>query len=95
MMEEFHLESFAAEPTLRSLSVIKKPQLIEVANYYKLSIVSSMKKGEIKKLITVHLIDEELVPEEEIEESLLSSVDANSVELKHLEFQEREKAREA
>ena len=87
-MEEFHLESFVAEPTLQSLSLLKKPQLIEVVNYYELLIVSSMKKGEIKKLITVHLIDEELVPEEEIEEPLLSSADANLLELKCLEFQE-------
>ena len=79
MMEEFHLKSFVAKPTLRSLSLLKKSQLIEVANYYEFSIV---KKGEIKKLITVHLIDEELVMEEEIEEPLSSSVDANSLELK-------------
>ena len=92
MMEEFHLESFVAKPTLRSLSLLKKLQLID---YYELSIVSSMKKGEIKKLITVHQIDEELVPEEETEESLSSSVNANSLELKCLEFQEWEKAREA
>ena len=93
-MEEFHLESFVAEPTLRSLSLLKKPQLIEVANHYELSVVSSMKKGEIKRLITTYLIDEELVPEEDIEGQLSSSVDSSSLELKRLEFQKQEKARE-
>ena len=95
MMEEFRLESFVAEPTLRSLSLLKKPQLIEVANHYELSVVGSMKKGDIKRLITTYLIDEELVPEEDIEGQLSSSVDSSSLELKRLEFQEQEKARQA
>ena len=51
-----------------------------------------MKKREIKWLITVYLVDEELVPEEDVEEQLPDNV---ALELKRLEFQEKEKAREA
>ena len=64
-MEHFSVESFVAEPTLSLLSSLKKPQLIEIANHYELSVTGTMKKGEIKRLITVYLTDEELVPEED------------------------------
>ena len=53
-----------------------------------------MKKGEIKRLITVYLTDEELVPEEDTV-SLPATVDSSTLELKLLEFQEKEKARAA
>ena len=92
-MEPFSVNSFVAEPTLSLLNSLKKSQLTELANYYKLPVSGSMKKGEIKKLITVYLIDEELVPEEDREGQLPD--DSSTLELKHLEFQEREKAREA
>ena len=93
-MEHFSVESFVAEPTLSLLSSLKKPQLIEIANHYELSVTGTMKKGEIKRLITVYLTDEELVPEEDTV-SLPATVDSSTLELKCLEFQEREKARAA
>ena len=92
---KFTVQSFIAEPTLSLLSSLKRPQLTEIASHYKLPITGSMKKGEIKRLITVYLIDEELVPEEDAEEQLPVNVDSSTLELKHLEFQEKEKAREA
>ena len=61
-MEHFSVESFVVEPTLSLLSSLKKPQLIEISNHYELSVAGTMKKGEIKRLITVYLTDEELVP---------------------------------
>ena len=69
-------------PNQRSDQSTKKPQLIEVANHYELSVISSMNKGEIKRLITTYLIDEQLVTEEDIEGQLLSSVDSSFLELK-------------
>ena len=93
-MEHFSVESFVAEPTLSLLSSLKKPQLIEIANHYELSVTGTMKKGEIKRLITVYLTDEELVPEEDTV-SLPATVDSSTLELKRLEFQEKEKARAA
>ena len=93
-MEHFSVESFVVEPTLSLLSSLKKPQLIEIANHYELSVAGTMKKGEIKRLITVYLTDEELVPEEDTV-SLPATVDSSTLELKLLEFQEKEKARAA
>lgn len=89
-MEEFRVESFVAEPTLQVFNTLTKHQLTEVANSYKLAITGSMKKGEIKRLLIDYLIDEELVPEDE--ERSPVTVDSNTLELKRLEFQERESA---
>ena len=92
-MEEFRVKSFVAEPTLQVLNTLMKHQLTEVANSYKLAITGSMKKREIKRLLIDYLIDEELVPEDE--EHSPVTVDSNTLELKCLEFQERESARKA
>jgi len=92
-MEEFCLKSFVAETTLQVLNLLMKPQLVEVANYYKLSITGSSKKGDIKRLLTEYLINEGLVPEDK--DRLLTNVDSNFLELKCLELQEHERAREA
>ena len=89
MSDQFTVESFAEEPSLLVLDSIKKTELLDIAQHYILS--SIMEKGEIKKLIKEYLIDEELVPEEDEE---MSRPSANLLELKRLEFQEREKERE-
>ena len=91
-MEEFRIDSFAAEPTLQVLNTLTKHQLTEVANFYKLAVTGSMKKGEVKRLLVDYLIDKELVPEDE--ERLPVTVDSNTLELKCLDLQEQESARE-
>ena len=85
-MEEFRIDSFVAEPTLQVLNTLTKHQLTEVANFYKLAVTGSMKKGEIKRLLIDYLIDKELVPEDEGRSPV--TVDSNTLELKRLEFQE-------
>ena len=84
-MESFGIESFVVRPTLSLLSLLKKPQL---ASHFKLSVAGSIKKGEIKRLITVYLRDEELVPKEDTVDSLPVTViiDSSTLELKCLEF---------
>ena len=37
-MEPFNLEAFVREATLQIINLLKKPQLIEVANHYKLEV---------------------------------------------------------
>ena len=90
-MDVFNIELFTARPTLLALDSFKKTDLLTIAQHYKLSVTTTQKKGEIKRLIWDYLTDEELVPEEETE-SLGSS--NTLLELKRLEFQEREKERE-
>ena len=89
-MEEFTAESFAEKPSLLTLDSLKKADLLAIAQHYKLSsTTSALKKGEIKKLIKEFLMDEELVPEDEG----LSVSSSGLLELKRLEFEEREKER--
>ena len=91
-MEGFAVESFTEKPSLLTLDSLKKADPLAIAQHYKLSLMtSSQNKGEIKKLIKEYLIDEELVPKDK--ELPLPST--GLLELKLLEFQEREKERES
>ena len=78
-------DAFTSKPTL--LDSLKKTDLLALAQYYKLSINTTQKKGDVKKLVQEYLIDEVLVPEEETESLEPSTA---LLELKRLEFQERE-----
>ena len=66
-MEHFNLEAFVKEPTLWVFNLLKKSQLIEVANHYKLEVNSSKKKVEIKLLLIDHLNHEEIIPEDKVD----------------------------
>ena len=71
------------EPTLRVVNLLKKSQLIEVANHYELEVNSSKKKGEIKRSLIDHLTDEEIIPEDEVDIIITSiqGTDENTLEL--------------
>ena len=69
VMDTYNLKTFVKEPTLRVVNVLKKSQLLEVANYYKLEVDNSQKKSEIKQLLIDHLIDEEIIPEDDVEQT--------------------------
>ena len=66
---------------------MKKTELVSLATHYKLEVTSSTKKVDVRRILTQYLVDEEIISEEE-QESLLD------LELRKLEFQEREKERE-
>ena len=86
----FEVESFAASPTLEVFNSLKKAELLLVAQHYKLSVTSSMGKGEVKKVVLSYLTEEELLSEEELESANASREDV--LELKKLELQERDKS---
>ena len=92
MMDTFKLEAFVEEPTLQAINRLKKSQLLEVASYYKVEVNSSQKKSEIKQVLVDHLIDEEIIPEDDV--SSANITDENTLELRRLEMQDREKERE-
>ena len=73
----------------------KKPQLIEVVNHYKLEVNGTKKKGEIKRLLIDHLIDEETILEDEVNATSIHTTDENTLELWCLELQDREKEQES
>jgi len=92
-MESFSVESFVEKPTLAVVRILKKAQLVELAQHYKLE-CGTMKKSEVKELVVDYLIEEELVPDKELEASSYA-ISENAVELKRLEIADREKERES
>jgi len=83
-------ELFVSEPSKSSLLKLKRAELLEVADHYKISCSSSSKKEEIRSVILEHLLEEEIISEDEGELSTSSA----ALELKRLQFQENERVRE-
>ena len=84
----FNLQSFVSEPRTEEFNSLKKAELLQVAQHFKLTVNTSMGKGEIKKIVLNHLVEEELLPEEELENV---NTREDHLELKKFEFQERER----
>ena len=84
----FSVESFVEAPTLSSLTLLKKSELLALAYHYKLETTSGMRKNEIRTALIEYLIDKEIISEDEAAET------TSTVELKKLEFREKEKERE-
>ena len=78
----FDLSSFVAEPRLAELNNLKKAELMQIAQHYKLTVTSS--------IVLTHFMEEELLPEEELES--VNVVREEHLELKRLEFQEKERS---
>ena len=82
---------FVSEQSANGLWKLKCTELLEVAAHYKLSCSSSLKKDEIRRVILEHLREEEIISDEDGDEL---EVSRTTIELKKLEFQENERARE-
>ena len=46
----FNLQSFVGEPRMEEFNSLKKAELLQVAKHFKLTVNTSMGKGEIKKI---------------------------------------------
>ena len=75
---------------------LKKAELIQVAQHYKLE-VSTLKKSELKKLVIEYLVKEEVVSEDDIElpPTASPSETSSSLELGRLELLDKERERES
>ena len=87
----FSIDAFVSTPMLNEIAMLKKSELVVLANHYKLEIIGTMRKGDVRKLVSNHLVDENIVLDDE---ETVEGV-SDPVELKHLELQEKEKEREA
>lgn len=85
-----NLKSFVAEPRLDEFNGLKKLDLLQVGQYYKLLVNTYMSKGDIKKVVLNFLIEEEIFPEDDLECTSVSG--EQSLELRRLEYQGRDKA---
>ena len=81
------MERFYVEPTLEALNSLKKKDLIDAAKYHNVEGNESLLKAELKKLVLDYLVEEELIAEPESTDELRGQ---QLLELKRLEFQERE-----
>ena len=72
---------------MEEFNSLKKAELLQVAQHFKLTVNTSMGKGEIKKIVLNHLVEEELLLEEELENV---NTREDHLEFKKLEFQESE-----
>ena len=83
---------FVSKPSTSSLKKLKCTELVEVASYYELIVSSLMKKDDIRQVILEHLQEKDLLSDEESDDGQEAS--SATLELKRLEFQENERARE-
>ena len=81
------IEAFAAEPSAKVLSTLKRAELTRVAEHYHITIRSGAKKGEIRQAILSYLREEELISDEKGEEM-------SNTAIRRLELEERAKERE-
>ena len=80
------MDTFVANPKLATL---KRSKLVSLASHYNLEVNSGMRKGDVRKLVSDYLLNENVVSDEEAGESVESAV-----ELKRLKLQEKEKEHE-
>ena len=74
----FDVQEFANNPLLATLAALKKSELLSVANYYKVEVSSTIRKAELRKVISQYLVDEEIVSDEEYE--LATDIELRSLE---------------
>jgi len=84
----FNVESFISSPKLSTLVLLKKTDLVALAQHYKLDVTSTMMKCNIWKMLMEYLMEEEIVSDKE---DMLTSTSV--VELKKLELKDKEKVR--
>ena len=77
------------------INSLKKANLLVIAQHYQLSVNESMSKAQIKKLIVEYLQDEELLSNSSDTVETGTMMSEEKLELKRLEFQEKEWEREA
>ena len=94
----FDVERFVTTPTVGELNSLKKNELLQLVQHYKLTADASLSKSQVKEVVLKHLIDEEVIPPVETTEETAQvggMTGEELLQLKRLEFQERDKERAA
>ena len=91
----FNLEHFVSSLSLEVINSLKKANLLVITHLYELSVNESMIKAQIKKSIVEYLQDEELLLNSSDTGETVTMMGEEKMELKWLEFQEKEWEREA
>ena len=81
----FKLENFVAAPSMELLNLVKKTDLLNIADHYALtSVKPSMLKHEIKNILIKFLVDEEILDPSALSSILVTQTD---LQLRELEVQ--------
>ena len=92
----FNLEEFILAPTVEEINTLRKTDLLTIAQHYKLGATSATTKGQVKKLILQYFVDEEIFPDSTVMPAEQAPMTGEELlELKRLEFQEKERERDA
>ena len=92
----FNLEEFIESPTVEEINILRKTDLLTIAQHYKLGATSAMTKGQVKQMVMQYFVDEEIFPESTMvlaEQGTM--IGEELLEFKRHEFQEKEKEIEA
>ena len=91
----FDAERFASTLTVRELNSFKKNELLQLAQHYELTADAALSKSQVKEIVLKYLIYKELITlvDETAEEIGMSNGMSGEelLQLKRLEFQERER----
>ncbi len=81
----FHIDEFVANPSQEVLTSLRKCDLLEVAEHYKIEAIrSSMLKSEIKRILVNFLVEEDILPETALE--ILETEKTDLLKIKQMEF---------
>ncbi len=81
----FHIDEFVANPSQEVLTSLRKCDLLEVAEHYKIEAIrSSMLKSEIKRILVKFLVEEEILPETALE--ILETEKTDMIKIKQMEI---------
>ena len=81
----FKLKNFVAAPSMELLNLVRKTDLLNIADHYVLtSVKPSMLKPEIKNILIKFLVDEEILDQSALSSVLITQTD---LQLQELELQ--------
>ena len=81
---------------MEEINTLQKTDLLTIAHHYKLCTTSTTTKGQVKQMILQYFVDKKIFPDTTVVSTEQRTMTGEELlELKHLEFQEKEKEREA
>ena len=58
----FHVEKFVSHPIIEKLNLLKKTELFQLVQHYKLMAGVSFNKSKVKEVVLKYLIDKDIIP---------------------------------
>ena len=75
------VENFLKKPAPERLELLRKEELIEIEEKLELGVKRSIRKKEITRIVTEHMIDEHVLGEEALDDLPIESTDMSAVQI--------------